>query len=319
MNKWLASCDPKDVPSTGIYPPDTVYLLSQAMAQFMGAGVGVMNESVTEAAVAFYKLNKAYSSLDRILKLEETFMRNRRQQTGGNENIASTGGAPLPTPSSSRPSTGDITNVPAQKRHSTQHEAINHDPDSDIFTTPSDALIHCGVNMCFGALLLCLTLIPPTFAKLLAIVGFRGDRDRGLRMLWQASNFENMIGAMAGLVLLLFYNGIVRFADIIPDLYGDREKDISTYPANRLHELLNLMRHNFPDSQLWLLESARMRAADKHLDEACTILATSDASGLRQVEGLHAFELALDAMFAHKYTLSAETFIRVSPPSSSPF
>lgn len=310
MSRWLASCDPKDVPSTGIYPPDTAYLLSQAMAQFMGAGVGAMNESVTEAAIAFYKLNRAYSSFDRIMKLEEEFVRKRRQQQ--QQHSGNKGATSRPTSSVLRGPTSDITNIATQKRQSTEYDTIDHDPGSDIFTTSFDALIHSGANMCFGALMLCLTIIPPTFAKLLAIVGFHGDRERGLRMLWQASKFSNMLGAMAGLVLLLFYNGIIRYADIIPDLHGDPTKDITTYPARRLHDLLNLMRSNLPDSQLWLLEMARMRALDKHLDEACEILTACDASSLRQVEALHAFELSLDAMFAHKYTLSAETFIRVS-------
>jgi len=58
-------------------------------------------------------------------------------------------------------------------------------PDTSHFDKPIDLFIHSGSNLCFGTLLLIISLVPPAFATLLKIVGFKGDRERGLNMLWQ--------------------------------------------------------------------------------------------------------------------------------------
>ena len=80
-------------------------------------------------------------------------------------------------------------------------------------------------------------------------------------MLWQASKFHNLNGAIAALALLGFYNGFVRYCDILPDPSNESEEDVEGYPRERLTSLLSEMRARFPKSQLWLLEESRMHGA----------------------------------------------------------
>ena len=373
----------------------------------MSAVVAVLNESLTESVRGFYKLRKAYVTLDGILEAENRYMRTR---SGGSLEVTRTPsieslgsarsarsaknmpggfgdeparGADLPNvPTTSSPSVAktdlavdregieaidhagaadeddadefydadegqDETRIPATylghidpngteeklrvtsidtpstpnfndvasprslpPRHG-DNPRFEHDPDSDVFVNPIDVFIHSGSNLCFGLLLLMISMIPPAFNKLLFIIGFRGDRERGIRMLWQASKFHNINGAMAGLIVLGYYNGLVGFCDILPDSKSSDEdpEAVEGYPKHRLEALLADMRTRYPKSQLWLLEEARMQASNRRLEAAVDLLSDKQKSPLKQVEALGMFEKSLNAMYLHDYTLCADSFI----------
>lgn len=88
--------------------------------------------------------------------------------------------------------------TPTQAPFSLRNQSVNgNGPDSDLFTDPIDIFVHSGSNLCFGLLQLILSLVPPAFSKLLYIIGFKGDREKGIRMLWQSTKFENINGKLA--------------------------------------------------------------------------------------------------------------------------
>ena len=202
--------------------------------------------------------------------------------------------------------------LPAPKLPTATHGMLDHDPDSDVFANPIDVFIHSGANLCFGLLLIMIAAIPPAFGKLLFIIGFHGDKDRGIRMLWQASKFHNINGAMAGLIVLGYYNTFIGMSDVIPDSDPTSidQDSVEGYPKQRCEALLTEMRRRHPKSHLWLLEEARMQAANRHLSTAVTMLERSTKSPLKQVEALEMFEKSLDAMYMHDYALCAKSFIK---------
>lgn len=317
--------------------------MCQAISQLMSAVVGVLNESLTESIKAFYRLRKAYITLDAILKMEEKFMELKQpgrvllpsasgtlkektsMDTKSSDGLSQSSGkgssaanaAPTeekdvsrslagltvtPDPASSAPSTGMSTPCGSN--------VINHDPDSDIFQNDIDVFVHSGANFCFGILLLLISMVPPAFSKLLSIIGFHGDKERGIRMLWQASKFHNLIGAMSALALLGYYNGFVRYCDIMPDPTPGQD-DVEGYPQERLAALLAEMRARFPNSRLWLLEESRMMGANKDLVGALDLLCYKEKSPLKQLEALCVFEKSLNALFLHNFTVCAEGFVEV--------
>ncbi|KAL8807443.1 MAG: hypothetical protein Q9223_004337 [Gallowayella weberi] len=389
-----------------IYPVGSEYTLCQAEAQLMSAIVGVLNESLTESIRGFYKLRKAFMTLDAILAAEDKFMGGQAGKTISTrpsiDSLRSTRSArstkAVPGGFGDEPSTGKkqeksmldtvrqneaqaatkMTNaanatthaeddneddefydvdesyeqsttpdtyaghlelngivkdytkspldqdkrsethdLPPLRTHSSNHQVLNHDPDSDIFANPIDVFIHTGANLYFGLLLVMLSMIPPAFNKLLFIIGFHGDRDRGLRLLWQASKFHNINGAMAGLCLLGYYHAVVGFADILPEPSVTRssdhetQQDVHGYPKERCEALLKDMRTRHPKSHLWLLEEARMQAMNRCLSTSISILGSTShtKSPLKQVEALIMFEKSLNAMYIHDYTLCSESFL----------
>ena len=200
---------------------------------------------------------------------------------------------------------GTIPSVGTQAQDSAPKTAEVR-PDNGVVANPVDLFIQSGTGLCFGLLLVMISMIPPAFGKLLAIVGFRGDRERGLTLLWQVTKISNINGAMAGLVLLGFYNGIAGFCDILPD---DVEDVVDGYPERRCKELLAEMRGRYPKSHLWLLEEARMRAADFELEESNELLKGSVNSQLKQIDALAMFERSLNSLFMHDYEDATSCFL----------
>lgn len=382
-----------------IYPAGSEFALCHAESQLMGAVVGVLNESLTESIRGFYKLRKAYITLDGIIEAEARYMRVRdgignntprrrsvesltsnrstrsmKEMPGGfgeedqsnlgqegshqavrefkanhiaqQDQISTATDEPqlddeddefydadeaidekpatytghiemngmnekLAGISLDDHSNYDAKDLPTPKIPPRREGVLDHDPDSDIFTNPIDVFIHSGANVWFGLLLLMISMIPPAFGKLLFIIGFRGDRDRGLRLLWQASKFHNINGAMAGLILLGYYNTFIGFSDIIPETKPNSkiEDMVEGYPKERCAALLADMRTRHPKSHLWLLEEARMQASNRHLSTAISLLSSKSKSPLKQVEALDMFERSLDSMYMHDYTLCATSFI----------
>ena len=215
----------------------------------MGAVVAVLNESLTEALRGFYKLRKAYITLDGILAAEAAYMKKWRRENShssgdGSENspeLGPTKGMPggfsddLPRQGGSNPESirsvnaddpnklaeslekvhvhedhdddddefhdadedikpkekpktytgkvelrgrqGSLSNngfvenesrpvgaeLPPPKKLAVRQGLLDHDPDSDVFTNPIDVFIHSGANLCFGLLLVMISLIPPSF------------------------------------------------------------------------------------------------------------------------------------------------------------
>ncbi|KAI4198166.1 MAG: hypothetical protein LQ350_005453 [Teloschistes chrysophthalmus] len=372
---------------SAIYPAGSEYALCYAESQIMSAVVSVLNESLTESIRGFYKLRKAFITLDGILDAENRYMRGhpRRSLDSQRSRLADQSttstkqkkslrdtvqqnevvvGAGMQGTSEQRKPMGDDSdddefydvndtatetetytghleidgivkdlseaslNGPNSRSHSpdlpppkslpTNHQIMDHDPDSDVFSNPIDVFVHSGANLCFGLLLVMISMIPPAFNKLLFIIGFHGDRDRGLLLLWQASKFHNINGAMAGLCVLGFYHAIIGFADILPDPSENKasqdaaQQEIHGYPRERCQALLQDMRARHPKSQLWRLEEARMEAMDRHLDVAISLLEESakHKSPLKQVEALNMFEKSLNAMYIHDYSLCAESFLK---------
>lgn len=388
---------------SAIYSPGSEFALCHAQSQLMGAVVGVLNESLTESIKGFYKLRKAYITLDGILEAERRHMRARSglgnntpakrsfDSLRSNSSAASVSGmpggfddakkskktvqvlkiqdhekwkanssqsldaivakekdrvhdnaddedddefydagedtnAPLPDVytghvelhgasgklaqlSLSSDDANEPKTFPPSKILSAQADLLDHDPDSDIFANQIDVFIHTGANLCFGMMLILISMVPPAFSRLLSIVGFRGDRERGLRLLWQASKFHNVNGAMSGLMLLGYYNTIIGFSDIIPDPDLSPHGDVGGYPKKRCEALLAEMRHRHPKSCLWILEEARMHAANRDLSAAMALLSRPTKSPLKQVEALDMFEKSLNAMYMHDYDVCSDSFL----------
>ncbi|WEJ92684.1 Mitochondrial outer membrane protein iml2 [Yamadazyma tenuis] len=214
--------------------------------------------------------------------------------------------------------------------------------DTYLHVSTIDEFIHSGVQLCFGILQVVLSLIPPTIGKVLAIVGFKGERDVGLRLLWRnAITCRNIHGDLALLCLLVFYDGPVQFVDqgfqlpehtnanvsVIIDIgartsISDSELDkILMNPDFYTPQLLDKARTIFPHNALWVLQQGRVLASHGQLKKAIEQMQgfTDDPNNkiqMQQAESLLVFDRGTFYCFDHEFDLAARDFLSLIDMSS---
>lgn len=361
-----------------IYPPGTEYLLCYSIAQLTSAITGVMSGSISEAIKGFYKLRKAFLTLDGIMQAESRYL--KRMASASRSSLSSYSGSragsaqstksmPLgrdnsssklstltgslsregygsedDTPQSAPPELAnseshlnnngipgselsprlaalDLDNTAGDSQDAipnitiSEHPMIEPEMAAEIFTQHTDIFIYSGTHLCYGILLLVLSMVEnPVFSKILYIVGFKGDRKRGAQLLWQATNFDNFNSAIAGISLLAFYNALVGACDILPTQPG-AEYDVSGYPKAKCHELLVTMRRLHPDNKFWKLEEARMHSFDRNLPAALALIEENCANsqdGLKQIAIINMFEKSMTCMAMHDYLETAQSWMACS-------
>jgi hypothetical protein len=231
----------------------------------MLAILGVMSETVTETIKAFYRLRKAYVTLDQIVQEEQKYLETLdtppEDVDGANTptsasklNVTSEGPqdpadedewvdaaeSPPEIEVTSAMEKVDLNGTVDPRPLLREPSQIQDGPDTEIFSNFLDSVIHSSSNMWFGLLLILISMTPPALNTLSKIIGFKGDRKRGIAMLWQATKFNNLNGAFAGLALLGFYNGFTSFCDILP------KAGSQAFPAQRVKALLETYRRRYP-------------------------------------------------------------------------
>lgn len=265
---------------TSIYPVGAEYELMTAQCQLMAAVIGVLQESLVEGMKSFYRLRKAYITLQALKSTETQILQQQKQQANGKMTEKTT------------------TNT------ADDGEDLQLGDEIDVF-------VHSGVNMSFGIINLILSMVPPMYSKLLGIVGFSGDRMAGVRMLWKSASHANMNGAMAGLILLSYYNVMLTFVDIVPakNDYDDDAESVGP-PVEKCRELLDQMCQRYPKSGMWKVQDAQLHANNRQLDEAVEILKEGKRSTMKQVAAMSNFELSVDSMVMQDWNAMRDNFLR---------
>lgn len=259
-----------------IYHAGAEYELVIAQSQLMAAVVGVLHESLVEGMKSFYRLRKAYITLQGIIAAENTALQQR-------------------------PSNGVTT----------EKDNGMYTPTELEFEDEIDVFIHSGANMCFGMIQLILSLVPPAFSRILSVVGFSGDRTAGVKMLWKSASHSNMNGAVAGLMLLAYYNGMLGAVDILPNEcdYDDDAECVGA-PLEKCRALLADMRARYPDSGLWRVQDSQLHSNARDMKTAVEILTSSEQSKMKQVAAVNNFELSVVSMIRQDWIGMRDNFLR---------
>lgn len=269
----------------------------------MGAIVGFLSESLVETMKSVAKLRRAYiylAEIERVGKVGDTELGPPPRRNQSEQSLST-----LPANVNEKEETHSLpSSRPAsirfghrlKKVHSRKHsEATDNASIRSINShgpgePPLDTFISAGFNLFYGMIQVILSFIPPSLSRILYLIGFHGDREKGIRMLWEASKVPDVHGAMAGLTLLNYYGVALQICDIVPD---DDDDDTGGYPKKKCADMLSVMRERYPKSPMWVLEEAKMLAVERKLEESVEKLDTPMNTQMRQVEAMIVFEKAM--------------------------
>jgi hypothetical protein len=120
-------------------------------------------------------------------------------------------------------------------------------------STLTDETIYSGTLMALGAIMLMISLLPPSLSRILSIIGFRGSRSQALSMLWKVSSQPGPFGSLGTFVLGTYYGNIVLNCDIISEDYTSGGQ-IGETTLDRLYQSISRVRIRYPASALWAVE-----------------------------------------------------------------
>lgn len=243
---------------SNIYPPGTEFAVAYAEANLLNALLMLLSENFMEGAKALLKLRRAYHTLDAISKtfttpvdtssssLAESYCSDSsfidiphklsQQELTDKEIIQNLD--KIYHMRSSRLDGSHIGNPPVNKSLRSDlgfDSEINSSHNKLDMGNPEvasvDEYIHSGVNLCFGILQVVLSLIPNGIGKVLSVVGFKGSREAGLQMVWNAAMERNIHGGIGLLALLVFYDGPFQFTDVDFDVPSASELNSTPPPV----------------------------------------------------------------------------------------
>ena len=152
------------------------------------------------------------------------------------------------TPQTSPPSP-NIDRRSSIATFSTDYEIPAPQPDMTV----TDQAIYGGTLMALGAIMLLISLLPPSLSRLLSIIGFRGSRSQALSMLWKGASLPGPFGGLSTFALGGYYGNIVQVSDIVSDEFSTRGSGGGT-TLEKLHAAVTNVRRRYPNSALWAVE-----------------------------------------------------------------
>ncbi|KAK6531346.1 Mitochondrial outer membrane protein iml2 [Arthrobotrys megalospora] len=284
--------------STSSYPAGTEFALAAAETQLMAAVIGVLSESVVEAMKAFYKMRSAFKTLEGVSRsIEEVKAKKLLAAAASSSVTVETTGASVVSDEERK----GLLAVP----NATGTASGSGEGKEPEFKNAVDEYIESGGNLCYGTLLLFIGMIPPAMSRLLSILGFHGDRRKGVERLWESANMMNSHGALAAIILLVYYQ-MLQFCDIV-----ETDEAKGGMPRKKCEDLLFAYRDKYKNSPMWILEEARLCTQKKEVEKAIELLEFDRKPQMKQIDAICVFEKALNLMCLHRYEKAAQTFLHL--------
>ncbi|CCG82049.1 Putative uncharacterized protein [Taphrina deformans PYCC 5710] len=250
---------------------------------------GFLSESIPEAMKSVWKMKRCYNIF---YDLNKYMIKNNISTSDRAEPHKAANHGDIHAVRSSSSSLDRITTLQLQQA-----------AGSHSVLSPTDYFTACATVSGYGFLSLIISAMPPTVARVLSVVGFKGNKEQALSDLWSVAAAPNIMGALGLLGLLTYYGAVGALCDIVPD---------TTEQAQKLSDLLDSTIRRYPGSSLWKLTRGRMQQqrGDIYLGIQ-TLESMQPKAHLKQIEAFRNYDLGFAYVTTFQWEKAVDKFILV--------
>ncbi|XP_033640932.1 tetratricopeptide repeat protein 39C-like isoform X1 [Asterias rubens] len=166
-----------------------------------------------------------------------------------------------------------------------------------------------GVTFGYGLLQLCISMMPPSLLKVVNLLGFRGNRDFGLRCLQLSSHSQDMKAPLA-MLSLLWYHTVVR------PFFGLDDHNIQTC-IKEAESILKEGEAQYSKSALVMFYQGRVQKLQRNIDKALETYNTAleAARDQREIQLICVYEIGWCNLMMVNWEESMLSFARMKEES----
>ncbi|CAB11193.1 hypothetical protein POMI540_1943 [Schizosaccharomyces pombe] len=171
-----------------------------------------------------------------------------------------------------------------------------------------DEFIESGVITGYGVLTFLVSMFPPSLSRILSLFSFHGVRKESLELLWRASKYPNIQGAIA-LLCLYAFNAMIQSLGSIPPSNYDQELE-------HCLQAVKDIRKRYSKGALWAVMEAKIYFLTGESQMALEMEELSIDSSMEQIIAMKGFDTAMLYVGMRKFKQAADAIIELEDLNS---
>ncbi|EPX72884.1 uncharacterized protein SOCG_00646 [Schizosaccharomyces octosporus yFS286] len=183
-----------------------------------------------------------------------------------------------------------------QQKKETGELQVN-DPNAQFV----DEFIESGVSTGYGVLTFLISLLSPSILRVLSFFSMHGNRKDAVQLMWKATAYPNMQGAIALLCLYAFNAMVQSSASIVPLDYANE--------LSRCQDGINSVRQRYSNGAIWAVMQGKLYYLRGDSEKALELEKTRIDTSMEQIIAMKGFDTAMLYVGIRKFKEAAQAIL----------
>ncbi|WBW73681.1 protein with a role in clearing aggregate protein [Schizosaccharomyces osmophilus] len=164
-----------------------------------------------------------------------------------------------------------------------------------------DEFIESGISTGYGVLTFLISLLSPSVMRVLSFFSMHGERKDAVQLLWKATTYSNMQGAIALLCLYAFNALVQSSASIVPLDYADE--------LRRCQDGIDNVRQRYSNGAIWAVMQGKLHYLRGDPEKALELEKTRVDTSMEQIIAMKGFDTAMLFVGIRKFKEAAQAIL----------